>query len=149
MESIIASVIFIVAMAAIVGLVVYKTNRKNKEFTFEEFIDMYYDNFISILQDVVYILLINVDNFNSKEEYEKTIISTTIEKIYENCTEFGIDSTLLNLFDRSAVTDALYGILHDEEIIVFSGTVPKDTLEAKPNLYSEDVIAAAIDIDEL
>lgn len=143
MENIIAAAILVVAMACIICLTVYKMHRNNKNLTVDDFLNMYYDELIGLLQDVVALLLINIDEFDDKESYEKTIISTTIAKLEENCADFGIDTSLFNLFNREILTDKLYTLLHSEKLKVFLNAVPKDVIETKPELYDNDIIDAA------
>ena len=148
MENIIAVIIFIIAIVGIIALAAYKMYKNNnKTLTIDEFLKEYYDNLINALQDVVSLLLIKIDNYPDKETYEKAIISTTLEKLNENCIEFGIDATILNLFDSEILTNMLYNLLHNEEIFIFSSTVPKDVMQAKPELYDESVIEASEYLD--
>lgn len=143
MENIIAAVILIVAMAAIVGLTIHNMKKTNKNLTIDEFLNVYHDELIGVLQDVVALLLINIDEFVDKESYEKAIISTTIMKLEENCAEFGVDTSLFNLFNKDTLTDMLYSLLHSEKLKVFLNSVPKTVIEAKPELYDEVVVTAA------
>lgn len=139
MENIIASCILIMAVAGIIALTVYKFRKQNKEITIEEFIGIYYENIIAALQDVVELLQINLDEFDDKESYDKAIISTTIDKLKENASEFGIDTALLDIFNTDALTDAIYGIFCEEEEKVFS-VIGYEAMSSTPELYNPSVV---------
>ena len=137
--NIIASCIIIVAFVCMIGLAVYKLRKKNKDITMEQFINMYYDNIIDVLQDVVSILQINIEDFDSKESYEKAIIYTTIDKLKGNCVDFGIDSRILSLFNEEALTNAIYGIFDEDKKKVFS-VIGYEVVSSTPELYDESTI---------
>lgn len=138
-ENIIASCIFITVIAAIVGLTVYKMKKQYKDFTIEQFIDYYYDNIINALQSVVLLLQINIDEFEDKESYDKVIIATTLTKLKENASEFGIDTKLLNILNIDTLTEAIYGLFCEEEATVFS-VIGSEKMNASPALYSTSTI---------
>lgn len=143
-DNIIATIIFILAICGIIALVVYKLRKdnNNEKVTVESFLDLYHTNLFNVLQDVVSLLSINIDDFETKEEYERTIISTTIEKLEENCDEFGISSALLKLVDREVLTNILYDILYTNKVQIFFSTLPEKIIKSKPELYDNEVIEA-------
>ena len=81
MNMIAVGVIFVFA-AAIIGIRLYKN--RNEKFDMDTFIDTYGDNIIEALQDAILILKINMDEFDSRDEYEKAIIRTTINSLKES-----------------------------------------------------------------
>ena len=144
MDNIIATIIFIAAIAGIIALVAYKMYKNNNNsLTVDEFLAVHYDSVVGALQDVVALLLINIDNYPDKESYEKAIINTTIVKLEENCEAFGIGTGIFDIVNKDALTDGLYDILHKEKVNVFANTVPNIVIEAKPELYDTEVIEAA------
>lgn len=143
-DNIIATIIFILAIAGLVALVVYKLRKDNNDekVTVEDFLGLYQTNLFNVLQDVVSLLSININDFETKEDYERAIISTTIAKLEENCDEFGISSALLKLVDRDVLTNILYDILYTNKVQIFFSTLPERIIKDKPELYDEEVIEA-------
>lgn len=146
-DNIFAIIIFIVAMAGIIGLTAYKMHKKNNGITLEAFLAEYYEHIISVLQDVVSILLVNVEDYPDKESYEKDIIRLTIEKLDENCEEFGIDVGMLKLVNKDALAEGIHKILTAENVTVFTSTVPKQIMEDNKELYDENVLEIAEVLD--
>ena len=147
-ENIVACCILIIAVAAMIALTVYKSRKQNKEITIDQFIEIYYNNIIAVLQDVVSILQINTELFDDKESFDKAIINITITKIVENANELGIDTNLVNLFNTDALTNAIYGLFREEEEEVFSA-IGYEAMESKPELYSAGTIAKLKRNDEV
>lgn len=142
-DNIIATIIFIAAIGGLIALVVYKLRKENNsDVTIDDFLDIYGSNLFNVLQDVVSLLSINIDEFETKEEYERAIISTTIAKLEENCDEFGISSILLKTVDREVLTNILYDILYTNKVQIFFSTLPERIIKSKPELYDEEVIEA-------
>lgn len=146
-DNVFAVVIFIVAMAGIIGLTAYKMYKKNNGITLEAFLDEYYEHIINVLQDVVSILLVNVEDYPDKESYEKDIIRLTIEKLDENCEEFGIDVGMLKLVNKDALAEGIHRILTTENVTVFTSTVPKEIMEENKELYDKNVLEIAEVLD--
>lgn len=142
MDNIVAVIIFIIAIAGVIALVVYKMRKGNNEVSIESFLDIYYQNLFGVIQDVVYLLSINVEDFETKEEYERVIISTTIAKLEENCEEFGISSALFKLVDKEVLTNVLYDILYTNKVQIFFSTLTEKIIKSKPELYDDEVIEA-------
>lgn len=139
--NIIAVGILVAAVLAIIGVRIYTMRKNNVNITFDEFISMYSEQIIKVLQDVIVLLQINVEEFEDKETYEKTIISTTIDMLKENSAEFGIDAKLINLFDTDNLTEIVYTIFTGNLVKVFS-VIDADKITAKPELYESEVVAA-------
>lgn len=142
-DNVIAVIVFVAAIAGIIALVVYKMRKTtNQQVTIEGFLDIYYQNLFGVIQDVVSLLSINIENFETKEEYERAIISTTIAKLEENCDEFGISSALFKLVDKKVLTDVLYDILYTNKVQIFFSSLTGKVIETKPELYDKEVIEA-------
>ena len=143
-DNIIAVIIFIIATAGLIALVVYKLRKENnnEKVTVEDFLGLYHTNLFNVLQDVVSLLSLNIDDFETKEDYERAIISTTITKLEENCDEFGINSALFKLVDREVLTNILYNILYTNKVQIFFSTLPEKIIKSKPELYDNEVIEA-------
>ena len=139
--NIIAVGILVAAVLAIIGVRIYTMRKNNVNITFDEFISMYSEQITKVLQDVIVLLQINVEEFEDKETYEKTIISTTIDMLKENSAEFGIDAKLINLFDTDNLTEIVYTIFTGNLVKVFS-VIDADKITAKPELYESEVVAA-------
>ena len=137
MENIVATLIFIVLMAGIVGLVVYKMKKTNPDTTVEEFVEKYYDNLLDVLKDAVRILSIDAANYANRSEYLTAIINLAIEELNNNCEGFGIDTTMFELFNVQQVSQFLSELLERNNIFVFGDTVTEDDANSNPNLYTD------------
>ena len=147
MENIVATLIFIVLMACIVGLVVYKMKKTNPDTTIEEFVDKYYDNLLDVLKDAVRILSVDVTDYANRSEYLTAIINLAIDELNNNCEGFGIDTTMFELFNVQQVSQFLSELLERNNIFVFGDTVTKEQLNSNPNLYSDVEIDAILNSD--
>ena len=110
-----------------------------------QFIDTYGSQIIRILKDVVIIeqsvLKINPNLFENKEDYEKAIINTALEKLIENSEDFGIDPSIVGIFDVNTLTNIIHSIFVSHKIDIYSSIEPSDVAEHS-ELYDEDVAAA-------
>ena len=145
--NIIAVIIFVGVIGTIAGISIYKAKKNNKDLTFEDFVAIYGDQIVAILQDVIVLLKIEAEDFATKEEYEKTIISTTINKIKENGVEFGFEMSIIEIIDTEFLTNAIYSILNKNALEIFS-VLNYDEITEKSELYSEEVIKAAREAEE-
>lgn len=142
-DNIFAIIIFILAMAGIIGLTIYKMYKKNNGITLEAFLDEHYEDIIGTLQDVVTILLVNVEDYPDKESYEKDIIRLTIEKLDDNCKDYDIDIGIMKLINKDALAEGIHTILTNENVTIFTSTVPKNIMEENADLYDEKVLEVA------
>ena len=138
--NIIAIGILLVAIIAILGIRLY-TLRKNNDVTFDQFISLYGNQIIEVLKDVIDILQIRIEDFEDKESYEKAIISTTVDIIKENSEKFGIDSTIIDLFDTESLTEIIYNIFTKASVEIFS-VVDSNSITKNSNLYEDEVVVA-------
>ena len=136
--------IMAVAVALIAAIQIYKIRKNNKEMTMDQFIDTYGSQIIRILKDVVIIeqsvLKINPNLFENKEDYEKAIINTAL-KLIENSENFGIDPSIVGMFDVDTLTNIIHSIFVSHKIDIYSSIEPSDVAE-HPELYDEDVATA-------
>lgn len=137
-----SAIVFFIAVACVIALAVVKKRRSNKEFTFADFIDENYSKLVNVLGTVVNLLMVNINDYPDKETYERDIIRLTIEKLYTNCDEFGIESTLLKMINKDTLANTLYDLLHREGVNVFVNNVPVEVIENNANLYNTEVLEA-------
>lgn len=137
----VGAAVVVVAVIVIIGIRLYKSHKSGKEVTFDEFIDMYGDQIIAVLKDVIVLLQINIDQFESREDYEKAIISTTIDKLKENAGELGIDAQILGLFDTKALTEIVYSVFSGNIVNIFS-VLSGDAISQNSNMYEDEVVVA-------
>lgn len=137
----VGAAVVVVAVIAIIGIRLYKSHKSGKEVTFDEFIDMYGDQIIAVLKDVIVLLQINIDQFESREDYEKAIISTTIDKLKENAGELGIDAQILGLFDTKALTEIVYSVFSGNIVNIFS-VLSGDAISQNSSMYEDEVVVA-------
>lgn len=142
-SNIVGGAIVFVVVAAIIALTIYKSKKSNpsKTITFDDFIEMYGDQIIAALKDVVEILQVNMDEFDDREEYERVIISLTITKLKENSSELGIDATLVNLFDTDTLTEIVCKVFNGHAVEIFS-VLGKAVIASNVSMYSDDVVLA-------
>ena len=136
--------IMAIAIALIAAIQIYKIRKNNKEMTMDQFIDTYGSQIIRILKDVVIIeqsvLKINPNLFENKEDYEKAIINTAL-KLIENSENFGIDPSIVGMFDVDTLTNIIHSIFVSHKIDIYSSIEPSDVAEHS-ELYDEDVATA-------
>lgn len=135
----------VVAAIAVIILVIKvimdrKKSGSQEPISFDAFIAVYGGQIIDALENVVSILQININEFSTKEDYEKAIISTTIDMLKQDATEFGIDQKVINLFSTESLTEAVYEVFNDNKVVVYS-TLESDDITSKPELYDEESIA--------
>lgn len=139
--------IIVICTAIIIAINVYKKIKQpnGSNITIETFIEMYSDNIIMALQNVIYILQLNINDYPDKESYEKDIINKTISSIKENCVNLGINENILNLFNLDTLTEIVQKIFFDNEVEVFSILNANDIM-SKKDLYDKEVINVLGDI---
>ena len=142
--SIIGIIIFLLAVGIVGGIKIYQIYKKNnKKFNLKEFIDVYGDQIIAILKDIVSFLKTSENEYSSKEEYEKAIIELTIEQIKQNYKEMKIDMSILSLIDSETLAKIVYDILHGNAINIFS-VLDASYIEEHKALYDIDVVNAVV-----
>lgn len=136
--SIFGGLLIFVICIAIIAIRVYQNN-KNQQITMNDIIDVYGDNIVNILKDVVEVMQIDMYTFATKEAYEEEIVYTTIKKIKENYTEFGIDCVLLDYVDINTLTNIIMTIMKNNKFDIFSCLTKESILENEEILDDEIV----------
>lgn len=140
--NIIAIVILVVAIGGIIGVQLYKKHKaENVEINFDYIVNTYSAQIIKTLQDSISILQINIDSFEDREDYEKAIISTTIEMLKDNATSLGINKKILNAIDSETLTEIVYSVFKGNLVDIFSVINAKYIAE-NPNMYEKEVVVA-------
>ena len=137
--NIIGGILIIILGAIIIGIKFHKSGKKS--ITIDEFIDSYGDKIIDILQDAIIVLKIDMSEYESKDEYYATVISTTINTLKENAVEFGIPTEIVDLLDTNSLTKIVTDIFTENKSAAFS-ILDKQTITDNAKLIDEDVIEA-------
>ena len=135
--SIIAGIIIVVICAVIIGIRVYR-NRKTVV-DMDSFIDLYGDNIIAILQDVIKVLKIDMASYATKEEYETALINATINALKENSVELGIPTEVVDLIDTDSLTTIIQKILNSRKVEAFS-VLDSETIKKNESLLDKEVV---------
>lgn len=135
--SIIAGIIIVVICAVIIGIRVYR-NRKTIV-DMDSFIDLYGDNIIAILQDVIKVLKIDMASYATKEEYETALINATINALKENSVELGIPTEVVDLIDTDSLTTIIQKILNSRKVEAFS-VLDSETIKKNETLLDKEVV---------
>lgn len=135
--SIIAGIIIVVICAVIIGIRVYR-NRKTIV-DMDSFIDLYGDNIIAILQDVIKVLKIDMASYATKEEYETALINATINALKENSVELGIPTEVVDLIDTDSLTIIIQKILNSRKVEAFS-VLDSETIKKNETLLDKEVV---------
>ena len=135
--SIIAGIIIVVICAVIIGIRVYR-NRKTIV-DMDSFIDLYGDNIIAILQDVIKVLKIDMASYATKEEYETALINATINALKENSVELGIPTEVVDLIDTDSLTTIIQKILNSRKVEAFS-VLDSETIKKNESLLDKEVV---------
>lgn len=114
----IAGIIIIVFAGAIIGINLYKN--RDKVTDIDSFVDTYGDDIITALQNAIKILKINMDQFDSRENYEYAIVNTTLNNLKESAINFGIDQKLVNLIDVDALSEIITSCFNDNKCRCFT-----------------------------
>ena len=136
MNMIAVGVIFVFA-AAIIGIRLYKN--RNEKFDMDTFIDTYGDNIIEALQDAILILKINMDEFDSMDEYEKAIIRTTINSLKESASRFGIPDNMIKLIDTESLTSIIADCFNQNKFDCL-GILSTSTMEAHEEIIDPYIL---------
>lgn len=134
-----AGLIIIVFCAIILGIRVYKNRNKSEKMTIDTFIDTYGDQIIKILQDVIMVLKVSMDDYNSQEEYETAIISTSINVMKENSVEFGIPIEIVDLLDTDSLTKIIQKVMNENKPDAFS-VLDSETITENKRILDENVV---------
>lgn len=134
-----AGLIIIVFCAIILGIRVYKNRNKSEKMTIDAFIDTYGDQIIKVLQDVIMVLKVSMDDYNSQEEYETAIISTSINVMKENSVEFGIPIEIVDLLDTDSLTKIIQKVMSENKPDAFS-VLDAETITENKRILDANVV---------
>lgn len=134
-----AGLIIIVFCAIILGIKVYKNRNKSEKMTIDTFIDSYGDQIIKVLQDVIMVLKVSMEDYESQEEYESAIITTSINVIKENSVEFGIPAEIVDLLDTDSLTKIIQKIMNENKPDAFS-VLDSETITENKRILDENVV---------
>ena len=123
-------ILILVLAGVIIGIKMYR-NRKTNPISMDEFIDTYGDQVIAVLQDIIKILKINMNDFETKEEYEEALITATIE--------FGIPVEVVELLDTESLTKIVQKILNQHRVDAFS-VLDAEDVDKNKNLLGDEVV---------
>lgn len=126
--NIIAGVAVIVFAAVIIGLRVRQNNKNNTAMTMDTFLDAYSENIIQALKSTIEILSVYMDDYDTQEEYESVLISTTINALKENAAGFSIDQVVIDLFDTETLTSIITNCLNNNKVKCFNELSTKDVM---------------------
>lgn len=148
--NIIAGLLIILFAGIIVGLQVYKKNKEStgKAMTMDEFLEAYGDNIIHALQSAIAVLSVNMDEFDTQEEYEAAIIKTTIVELKENAKEFGLNPTIINLFDEDTLTAIIMNCFKKNTVKCFEDVSYK-TIMAHTAIIDNSVVEKAAESESV
>lgn len=139
-ENVVGAVILVLAIAVILVIRLYTSYKDGKRFSLNEFIDLYGDEIVKVLKDSIRILSLKIDNYSSKEEYEKAIIETTVEYIKSNYMTLDVDIGILaDIIDSGDIADFVYSVLQKNYKEAFS-ELSKDIIEGHSELYNKKVL---------
>ena len=144
-----AGLIIIVFVAIFFGIRVYKNRDKSEPMTMDAFIDTYGDQIIKVLQDVITVLKVSMEDYESQEEYESAIISTSINVMKENSVEFGIPAEIVDLLDTDSLTKIIQKIMNEHKPDAFS-VLDSETISENKKIIDENVVevlGAAIEVE--
>ena len=137
-ENIVAAVILIILVGVVIGVRFYKLRKEGK--TLEDFISMYGNCIIEALKDSIRILTLKIDNYKTKEEYEKAIIDATVVYIKTNYTTLGIDVGFLeNAINNGLLTDIIYNIFNKNYKEAFSD-ISTEIINTHYDLYDTETL---------
>lgn len=134
-----AGLIIIIFCAIILGIKVYKNRNRSEKMTIDTFIDTYGDQIIKVLQDVIMVLKVSMDDYNSQEEYETAIISTSINVMKENSVEFGIPTEIVDLLDTDSLTKIIQKVMSENKPDAFS-VLDSETITENKRILDENVV---------
>lgn len=139
--NIVAVIIITLAVVAIAALRIFSMKKNNEDISIENFINMYSNTIINILKDFIKVMQTSIENYETKEEYNKVLVELCVQSIKENSAEFGIDSKLLDLFNTEAIVECVCKILESNKIECFSVLDAAD-IKNNEKYFDEDVVVA-------
>lgn len=141
--NIIAIIVIALASIGIIAIKIFSMKKNNKEVTINSFIKEYSSNIIKILQDFIKIMQVDIKNFDSKEKYNEALVKLCVESIKDDSSIFGIDKSIINIFNTDAITECVYKILNAHKTECFSVLDPQ-VISNNKEYFDDDVVEAAL-----
>lgn len=135
----IAAGIIIVAVVAILGIRIYKNSKNGKTYNLDQFVDEFGDNIIEVLKDIITIMKVNMNMYETQDEYEMAVISLTIDSLKENAEDFGMPKNVVNLFDTESLAKVIKDIFIDNRCDVMS-VLDAATIMANAAIIDKEVV---------
>ena len=135
----IAAGIIIIAVTAIIGIRIYKNSKNGISYNLDQFVDEFGDNIIEMLKDIISILKVNMDMYETQDDYEMAVISMTIESMKENAEDFGMPKNIANLFDTEALAKVIKDIFIDNRCDIMS-VLDAATIMANTAIMDKEVV---------
>lgn len=141
--NIIAIIVIALASIGIIAIKIFSMKKNNKEVTINSFIKEYSSNIIKILQDFIKIMQVDIKNFDSKEKYNEALVKLCVESIKDDSSIFGIDKSIINIFNTDAITECVCKILNAHKTECFSVLDPQ-VISNNKEYFDDDVVEAAL-----
>lgn len=141
--NIIAIIVIVLASIGIIAIKIFSMKKNDKEVTINSFIKEYSSNIIKILQDFIKIMQVDIKNFDSKEKYNEALVKLCVESIKDDSAIFGIDKSIINIFNTDAITECVCKILNAHKAECFSVLDPQVIANNK-EYFDDDVVEAAL-----
>lgn len=135
----IAVAVIAIAACLIIGIRIYSNSKNGVTYTMDQFIDEFGENIIEALKDVIIILKVNMDMYDTKEEYETAVIALTIESLKDNAADFGMSKDIINLFDTEALTSMIHDVFIKNKFDVMS-VLDAATIVANAAIIDKEVV---------
>lgn len=129
------ALIVFVSGAILIGYKIYK-DKKNENFVN---IEQYFPNIISVIQKVVTILTVNMDSFNTRDEYINCIVGTTIKYLKEDAVKFNIPKDLVNMISTEYLTTVITNLINEKYFTCFD-ILSTETISEYPVLFNDDFV---------
>ena len=101
--------------------------------------NIFMEAIIKVLQDVIMVLKVSMDDYDSQEEYETAIIGTSINVMKENSVEFGIPTEIVDLLDTDSLTKIIQKIMNENKPDAFS-VLDSETITENKRILDENVV---------
>ena len=135
----IAAGVIIVAVVAILGIRIYKNSKNGTTYTMDQFIDEFGDNIIEVLKDIISIMKVNMDMYETQEDYEMAVISLTIDSLKDNAEDFGMPGDVVNLFDTESLAKIIKNIFIDNRCDIMS-VLDTATIMTNASIIDKEVV---------
>ena len=142
-------VVFILALSCI-GILFYKIHlvkKEKKEISIENVIDEYGDDIVKLLQDFIKILIVDINEFESKEEYIKELVRLCVDSIKSNSDLAFDEVRIIKLLDTEVIADIVTRVLMSNKIECFSVLTSKE-ISINRFLFDNDIVEALVELEQ-